>query len=923
MASPGNRPSSLLFFFSCICFFSLQAQQHPFFGRDQKKEKSKIQATPFFNGRVTAPDSIGFGGEPGIVWERLVKEVFPESKEDGVYNVIKLTDGTFAVSGSIFTQMPQSNYDGFVMKVTTEGKVVWKKRLGTERWDLYPTICATPDGGLIATGDFTIDSTRRMPVVKLSSSGQVEWQIGISETIINGWGITIDLSGDGGYLIAGANFKTFNCPDAGSVIRDSVFNVFIKLDSIGNLVWQKKYYVGIKPEGNASGEKKILRVEGGYLLTNGFLAIPKDGPCNSVSGSETVFLLKVDNDGDLLWLKEYGGTQNDVLNDIVLLPDTTILLLGNTKSTNGDLEGIHNDSLKQMAWKLIVNDTGKVLSSRVYELLPNTGSLFYRGYVNSDSTYIIVADAIIYNQNSIDGYVGFVLSFDKNGVEQWRFVNTNGAIIGLATINEREWMIGGLVNDTEFGWFGMLGSISNITGSVYFDLNKNNSKDANEPYANRFLVTSEKENYTRSSVAFNGWFRNDVDTGTYKTTVKLLNDYYVPVPAEKQTTFTTLFQNDTIDFALQPVAGKRDVSINLIPVTPARPGFNAKYKLTFRNNGTDTIPNGGVLLIKDSKTTLVSSLPAAGQVTGDSILWGYAGFKPFDSYSIDIEVKLTAPPTLNNGDSLRFKSFITSTTGSAAAVDLTPADDTSYVTQLVTGAYDPNDKHENVAGKIPLAKVASGENIQYVIRFQNTGTDTAFTVRITDTLDAKLNWNSLQMVAASHAYKMKVIDGNKITWTFDNINLPDSNVNEPLSNGYIAFTIKAKTTLAAGDYFQNNAAIYFDYNLPVITNTATTVVSSAILTNVRDLEDDDMQLLALPNPTTGNFYLKLSGDRVGKFEYSVVDLFGRVLQTGKTERNSRNDAQYIPLNLKNARAGVYYIVLRQKNTLWQQKLIVQ
>jgi len=250
-------------------------------------------------------------------------------------------------------------------------------------------------------------------------------------------------------------------------------------------------------------------------------------------------------------------------------------------------------------------------------------------------------------------------------------------------------------------------------------------------------------------------------------------------------------------------------------------------------------------------------------------------------------------------------------------------DDTSFVAQLVTGAYDPNDKQENVAGKIPLAKITSGEDIQYVIRFQNTGTDTAFTVRIADTLDTKLDWNSLQMTAASHAYKMKVDDGNKITWIFDNILLPDSNINEPLSHGYLAFRIKAKTNLSAGDYFQNKASIYFDYNLPIVTNTAITVVSNAIVTSVRNVSNDEMKIVALPNPSNGNLYMKISGKLIGKFEYSIIDLYGRVLQTQIIERSGGQDTQLVPLQLNTIGAGVYYIVLRQKEKLWQQKIIIQ
>ena len=144
-----------------------------------------------------------------------------------------------------------------------------------------------------------------------------------------------------------------------------------------------------------------------------------------------------------------------------------------------------------------------------------------------------------------------------------------------------------------------------------------------------------------------------------------------------------------------------------------------------------------------------------------------------------------------------------------------------------------------------------------------------------------------------------------------------------MSHGYIAFRIKAKSNLTAGEYFQNKASIYFDYNLPVETNRTTTVVSTGIITNVRNLSNNDIQLLVLPNPTNGNFYLKLNGRLSGKFECSIIDLYGRVIQTQVIERGNGEDVQLIPLQLERVSAGVYHVILRQKAKIWQQKIILQ
>jgi hypothetical protein len=84
--------------------------------------------------------------------------------------------------------------------------------------------------------------------------------------------------------------------------------------------------------------------------------------------------------------------------------------------------------------------------------------------------------------------------------------------------------------------------------------------------------------------------------------------------------------------------------------------------------------------------------------------------------------------------------------------------------------------------------------------------------------------NSVQMVDASHLCEVTQND-KYIFFKFTNIMLADSNVNEPLSHGFVKFRVKAKTTLPANDVIDNAADIYFDYNSPVLTNTAQTIVN--------------------------------------------------------------------------------------------------
>ncbi|MEL6866888.1 MAG: T9SS type A sorting domain-containing protein, partial [Bacteroidota bacterium] len=108
--------------------------------------------------------------------------------------------------------------------------------------------------------------------------------------------------------------------------------------------------------------------------------------------------------------------------------------------------------------------------------------------------------------------------------------------------------------------------------------------------------------------------------------------------------------------------------------------------------------------------------------------------------------------------------------------------------------------------------------LSYHIRFQNTGTDTAFTVVIRDTLDNDLNLRSLVPGPSSHAYELDVLPNRVLEFTFNDIHLPDSNTNEPASHGFVFFDIEVANR-SLGTRIENSVGIYFDYNAPIITNT--------------------------------------------------------------------------------------------------------
>lgn len=140
----------------------------------------------------------------------------------------------------------------------------------------------------------------------------------------------------------------------------------------------------------------------------------------------------------------------------------------------------------------------------------------------------------------------------------------------------------------------------------------------------------------------------------------------------------------------------------------------------------------------------------------------------------------------------------------------------------VVCSYDPNDKYAVPAGYAEPHFILADDEIEYRIRFQNTGNAEAVNIVIEDTLDvAHLDLTTFYPVFASHNYSTVIDTDGHVQFIFNNINLPDSASDEPGSQGYVVYRIKPLPTLQGWDEIHNTAYIYFDGNEPVVTNTTT------------------------------------------------------------------------------------------------------
>jgi uncharacterized repeat protein (TIGR01451 family) len=226
--------------------------------------------------------------------------------------------------------------------------------------------------------------------------------------------------------------------------------------------------------------------------------------------------------------------------------------------------------------------------------------------------------------------------------------------------------------------------------------------------------------------------------------------------------------------------------------------------------------------------------------------------------------------------------------------------------KTVIGSFDPNDKQGFPSGYGAEHFIRPGTDINYLIRFQNTGTDTAFTVVIRDTLSALLDPATIRVGAASHPYTWNLSGEGILTFRFENILLPDSNVNEPASHGFVQFEISHRKNIPLGSAITNSAGIYFDFNEPVITNTTLHTVQENFLTSslLTDPTANIPFLTANPNPANDYFTIQLPHDGKGIHRIFLYDATGRPVRSSSFQGNTaRMDLGQLP-------AGWYWLDIR-------------
>lgn len=355
--------------------------------------------------------------------------------------------------------------------------------------------------------------------------------------------------------------------------------------------------------------------------------------------------------------------------------------------------------------------------------------------------------------------------------------------------------------------------IANYQIKVYLDLNKNGKFDDED----EFGLSNASINISNNNTTFFTFANSDI-TLTLPVATRTFTIFLPYGTWEENPIVRTIDLNspDKINFGF--IAKNINNSIlayHIIPII--RCNNKSEFKPVIINNGNTNF-NGKVTLSHEKRFSFVGSKVDPHFKNDSSIVWNINSLVPGGIFIPSYEAICPLPKFV--GDSLHFKLTVHDNNNK-----LYFEQDFPY---LIRCSYDPNDLQvrPNRIGEENLT--LRTEALTYQVRFQNTGNDTAFYVRIDDVLHKDIDRRSLMLIDASHKGRMILCSNDTLCYIMDTIQLVDDKTSYVGSQGYVVFTAKTQFDITEGTIVTNQAHIFFDSNAPVITNKVQNTIVTAL-----------------------------------------------------------------------------------------------
>ncbi len=306
-----------------------------------------------------------------IIGELDFTQTLGGSKNEIAQSIVKTSDNGYAIlgytqsnDGDVLNKNNQS-FDFWLMKFSSENKLLWSKTYGGSDDDRGADLIETSDGGFALLGyssssDLDVSQNagnKDFWIIKVDNSGNLQWQKSFGYSGLDA-GKTLVQTNDNGYLITGVLDVTASGGQGNS--RNSQRHAggdiwAIKLNSFGDKEWSKYY-------GGSFTDTPL-----GVVKTNdnGFIIVGSsdsdDVDISNNKGSYDFWVIKVSSTGNLVWEKNFGGSEIDEARAITATNDGNYIIVGDTRSSDKD---VTNNNGAADLWMIKISPDGNLISQK-------------------------------------------------------------------------------------------------------------------------------------------------------------------------------------------------------------------------------------------------------------------------------------------------------------------------------------------------------------------------------------------------------------------------------------------------------------------------------------------------------------------------------------------------------------------------------
>lgn len=404
-----------------------------------------------------------YAQDPAIIWQKTIGG----SNTDFSTAFEATSDGGFIIGGYSTsnisgekTENSNGQIDIWIVKIDGSGNIMWQNTIGGSGDDYLISIKQTSDGGYIVgagsdsniSGDKTENSRGGLDywILKLDSLGNIVWQktYGGNQPEFDNYVVQ---TLDGGYFVGGYSDSDVNGDktDPSNGQRDLWA---LKLDSSGAIVWQNSIGGSLVDRPSAAFQTN----DGGFIM-GGFSNSPASGDkTENTRGGNDYWIVKLDSSGNVEWDRTYGGNDSDVLRNMVQTADGGYLVGGYSKSNiSGDKTENSQGDYDQ--WILKLDSSGIIVWQNT---IGGSGIDYPRDVKQlSDGTYVIAC----WSNSNISGDK---TENSNGGYDYWLVrLNASGNILSQNSIGGSADESGTYILPTADGNFAMFcSSDSNISG---------------------------------------------------------------------------------------------------------------------------------------------------------------------------------------------------------------------------------------------------------------------------------------------------------------------------------------------------------------------------------------------------------------------------------------------------------------------------